>query len=116
LETHTCFRRLHFDSISLSPPGIDWTLALFRDGTRPAVQLARLSHLLSVCRPRISVPGKISTMHLVEVVVVIIPEAAEEMVEIKVEVAVALGKTRLSLIHLYFLGQNKDGRNMKRYV
>jgi len=44
-------------------------------------------------------------MHLVEVVVVIIPEAAEEMVEIKVEVAVALGKTRLSLSISIFLAK-----------
>jgi hypothetical protein len=58
-----------------------------------------------VCRPRISVPGKISTMHLVEVVVVIIPEAAEEMVEIKVEVAVAIGMTRLSLSICIFLAK-----------
>ncbi len=39
-----------------------------------------------VCRPRISVPGKISTMHLVEVVTVVvavIPEAAEENGRIK---------------------------------
>ncbi len=44
-------------------------------------------------------------MHLVEVVTVVIPEAAEEMVEIKVEIAVALGKTRLSLSISIFLAK-----------
>jgi hypothetical protein len=35
--------------LSLSPPGIDWTLALFRDGTRPAVQFGTALPSISVC-------------------------------------------------------------------